>query len=98
MKAVNIVIPPTLTVLAPDEIKAIAFNAIQGRVGKDVLAVVLAGRLDTKRKINNVIAGLATSDLTEFYLALQQAGVEIDYSRTYFLITESYRNLLTVKQ
>ncbi|ANZ48554.1 hypothetical protein BIZ78_gp021 [Erwinia phage vB_EamM_Caitlin] len=98
MKAVNIVIPPTLTVLAPDEIKGIAFNAIQGRVGKDVLAVVLASRLDTKRKINNVIAGLSTSDLTEFYLALQQASVEIDYSRTYFLITESYRNVLTVKQ
>ncbi|QVW55692.1 hypothetical protein pEaSNUABM9_00111 [Erwinia phage pEa_SNUABM_9] len=98
MKAVNIVIPPTLTVLAPDEIKAIAFNAIQGRVGKDVLAVVLASRLDTKRKINNAIASLSTQDLTEFYLALQQAGVEIDYTRAYFLLTESYRGILTVKQ
>ncbi|QVW28773.1 hypothetical protein pEaSNUABM8_00276 [Erwinia phage pEa_SNUABM_8] len=98
MKAVNIVIPPTLTILAPDEIKAIAFNAIQGRVGKDVLAVVLSSRLDTKRKINNAIAGLSTHDLTEFYLALQQAGVEIDYTRTYFLLTESYRSILTVKQ
>ncbi|ANZ48832.1 hypothetical protein BIZ83_gp021 [Erwinia phage vB_EamM_ChrisDB] len=98
MKAVNIVIPPTLTVLAPDEIKAIAFNAIQGRVGKDVLAVVLSGRLDTKRKINNAIASLSTQDLTEFYLALQQAGVGIDYTRTYFLLTESYRSILTVKQ
>lgn len=98
MKAVNIVIPPTLKVLTPDEIKAIAFNAIQGRVGKDVLAVVLASRLDTKRKINNMIASLAQQDLTEFYLSLQEASVDIDYSRTYFLLTESYRNILTVKQ
>lgn len=98
MKVINIAIPPTLTALAPDEIKAVAFNAIQGRVGKDVLAVVLASRLDTKRKINIVIAGLATQDLAEFYLALQQASVEIDFNRAYFLVTEAYRNILTIKQ
>lgn len=98
MKAVNIVIPPSLNALSPGELKAVAFNAIRGHVGKDVLAEILSARLDTKRKINNVIAGMVQSELTEFYLALRSAGVEIDFSRTYFLLTEPYRNNLTLKQ
>lgn len=98
MKAVNIPIPPSLAILTPNELKAVALNAIQGRAGKDVLAAILAERLDTKRKINTVIANLNQTDLTELYLALQRAGVEIDYTQTYFLLTESYRNILTIKQ
>jgi len=98
MKVVNITIPPSLTALTPDELKALALEAIHGRAGKDVLATILAERLDTKRKINNVIAALSQQDLTELYLALRQAGVEIDYTKTFFLLTESYRNILAVKQ
>ncbi|ANZ49341.1 hypothetical protein FDI85_gp024 [Erwinia phage Machina] len=98
MKAVNIVIPPSLNMFSPEELKAVGFHAIQGRVGKNVLAEVLSERLDTKRKINNVIAAIPQQDLTKFYLDLQAAGATIDYSRTFFLQTELYRRIVTVKQ
>ncbi|QQO90746.1 hypothetical protein pEaSNUABM42_00261 [Erwinia phage pEa_SNUABM_42] len=98
MKAVNIVIPPSLNMFSPEELRAVALHAIQGRVGKNVLAEVLSVRLDTKRKINNVIAAIPQQDLTNFYLDLQTAGATIDYSRTFFLHTELYRRIVTVKQ
>lgn len=98
MKAVNIAIPPSLNVLSPEELKVVALNAIQGRVGKDVLSEVLSGRLDTKRKINNVVASISTMELSAFYLDLNAAKATIDYSRTFFLLAELYRRVITVKQ
>ncbi|QVW55225.1 hypothetical protein pEaSNUABM29_00185 [Erwinia phage pEa_SNUABM_29] len=98
MKVVNIAIPPTLRTLTPEELKALAIYAIQGRAGKEVLAEILAGRFDTKRKINNVVAGIHSQDIAQFYCDLKEASVTIDYSRTYFLLTEPYRFSMSIKQ
>ncbi|AWN09106.1 hypothetical protein MLDJOKPK_00193 [Salmonella phage SPAsTU] len=98
MKVVNIAIPPTLRTLTPEELKALAIYAILGKAGKEVLAEILAERFDTKRKINNVISGIHSQDIAQFYCDIKQAGVTIDYGRTYFLLTESYRFNMSIKQ
>lgn len=98
MKAVNIAIPPSLNVLSPDELKVVALNAIQGRVGRDVLTEVLSDRLDTKRKINNAVASISANELSSFYLELDDAKTTIDFNRTFFLLAEVYRRVITVKQ
>lgn len=98
MKVVNIAIPSTLQTLTPDELKALALYAVQERCGRDVLAEILAGRFDTKRKINNIVAGIAQQDIAQFYCDIRSAGVTIDFTRTYFLLAEPYRSNITLKQ
>jgi aryl carrier-like protein len=98
MKVVNIAIPPTLRCLTPEELKALAIYAIQGKAGKEVLAEILSERFDTKRKINNIISGIASLDIMALYCDIKEAGVTIDYSRTYFLLTEPYRSNMAIKQ
>lgn len=98
MKVVNIAIPPTLRCLTPEELKALAIYAIQGKAGKEVLTEILASRFDTKRKINNIISGISSQDIMTLYCDLKEAGVSIDYHRTYFLLTEPYRSNMAIKQ
>ncbi|MGL5397205.1 MAG: hypothetical protein ACRDBQ_18310 [Shewanella sp.] len=98
MKAVNIKIPPTLGALSSDELKELTFHAIQGRVGRDVIASILSGRFDTKRKINTVLSLLQQDELISYYLSLSEAGHRIDFSRTYFLYIEPHRGIVTIKQ
>lgn len=98
MIAVNITIPPTLGALSSQELKELTFHAIQGRVGRDVIASILSARLDTKRKVNNTLALLKQDDLISYYLSLSEAKHSIDFSRTFFLHVEPHRGLITIKQ
>ena len=98
MKTVNVVVPPTLRSLSADELKQLAVHTINGRVGKEVLVEVLGGRYDTKRKINTAIANIAQMELAQFYCGLREAGVDINYGGTYFLLSEPLRAFLTIKQ
>jgi len=98
MNVVNVTVPPTLRGLSSEELKLLAIYTINGRGGKEVLAEVLSARLDTKRKINNVIAGIMPMELAAFALDLRTAGVSIDFSKAYFLLSEPLRGILSVKQ
>ncbi|ANZ50694.1 hypothetical protein STRATTON_269 [Erwinia phage vB_EamM_Stratton] len=98
MKVVNIAIPSTLQTLTPDELKALAIYAIQERCGREVLAEILSSRFDTKRKINNIVAGIAQQDIAQFYCDIRDTGVTIDFTRTYFLLAEPYRTNVSIKQ
>jgi methionyl-tRNA formyltransferase len=98
MKVVNVKVPPTLQSLSADELRQLAVHTILGRGGKEVLVEVLSARLDTKRKINHAASAVEPMDLATFALEIRHAGASIDFNKTYFLLTEPLRGLLTVKQ
>ena len=98
MKVVNIAIPPTLQTLTTEELKALTIYAVQERAGKEVLSSILAERFDTKRKVNNIVAGISQQDIAKFYCDVRQAGTEIDFTSTYLLLTEPFRFILSIKQ
>lgn len=98
METVNIVIPPTLRTLTTDELKELTVYTVEGRVGKEVLSIVLSRRYNTKRKINSVANTISQEDMMTFACELKKAGVTIDFSRTYLLLAEQYRSWLAIKQ
>ncbi|QXO09702.1 hypothetical protein pEaSNUABM11_00278 [Erwinia phage pEa_SNUABM_11] len=98
MKVVNVKVPPSLRELSADELKQLAVHTILGRGGKEVLVEVLGGRFDTKRKANNAASAVAPMDLATFALDMRHVGASIDFNKTYFLLTEPLRGLLTIKQ
>jgi len=100
MKVVNVKVPPSLQSLSADELKQLAVRTIIGRGGKEALIEVLgtSGRLDTKRKLNHAASAVAPMDLATFALDLKMVGTDIDFNKTYFLLTEPLRGLLTLKQ
>lgn len=98
MNVVNIKIPPSLRGLTPDEVERLAIHTINGRAGKEVLSNVLSGRFETKRKINTALSQIDNQELIQFYCDIQQAGVSVDFKQTYFLLVETHRSLMAIKQ
>lgn len=98
MKVVNVTVPPSLRALSADELKQLAVHTILGRMGKEVLVEVLGARYDTKRKVNNAASAIAPMELATFALDMRHVAVDIDFNKTYFLLTEPLRGILTIKQ
>lgn len=98
MRTANIEVPPTLSILSPRELEHLVVCAVQGRGGRAALTTVLGGRFETKRCLNNVVSQISLDELNEFIHGVSIAGCEIDYNKTYLIITEAGRNTVTIRQ
>lgn len=98
MNVVNIKIPPSLRTLTPSEIEQLAIHTINGHAGREILSGILGGRFETKRKVNTALSQIDSQELIQFYCDIREAGVSVDFKQTYFLLVETHRSLMAIKQ
>lgn len=98
MQTFNLRVPPTLSELSGLELEHLFVCATHERCGKDVLAEVFAKRFDTKRKINIMVGRVKQEDIIEFYHQVACASCDIDFDRMYYIIADTGREFITLRQ